>query len=280
VKEQEETLRRLYISADIEGVAGVVNVDQAGSARRDYGHGRQWMTNEVLAACEAAHDAGIEQIIVSDSHGTGDNILIDQLPDYVQVVRSWPRELMMVQGVECGSFVGAAFLGYHASSRAESGIMAHTFTGDIIELKLNGVIQSETTFNAAVIGEFGVPLIMASGDDIYAEHIEEVMSDVECATVKWAHGDLSARTLTPQAACALIGEKLTAALKRADAYTPARIDGPIEMEIQTGSRFKAEACSYIPTVERISSHRIRLSVRDMIEASRFINLYIQIKNAP
>jgi D-amino peptidase len=121
---------------------------------------------------------------------------------------------------------------------------------------------------------------MASGDNIYTEHVTEAVTGVECATVKWAYGYLSARSLTPRAACALIGKKLALALEHADQRKPVRLEGPIDLEIQTASDFKAEVCSYIPTVERISSHRVRLEVKDMVEASRFITLYCQIKTIP
>jgi len=89
-------------------VAGVVSRNEALGGERDYAMGRKWMTAEVNAACGAALEAGIEQIVIADSHGGGNNLLIDELPDCVEVVRSWPRELMMMQGVEQGPFVGAA----------------------------------------------------------------------------------------------------------------------------------------------------------------------------
>ncbi len=269
-------MKRLFISADIEGVAGVVTRTEAAGDGRDFGLARKWMTDEVIAACDAAVECGIERIVIADSHGGGDNLLLDDLPDCAEVVRSWPRELMMMQGIEQRPFEGAALIGYHAGSRAESGIMAHTFTGDILELRLNGELMSETTFNAAVAGHFDVPVIMASGDDVYTAHVNDVLPDAKTATVKWVHGTTSARTLTPSVACQLIAESTTEALSMQGLPNPYRIDGSVEMEIETTSRVKTELLSYVPTVERVNSHRLRLQVNDMVAASRFMNLYIHV----
>ena len=87
---------RLYISADIEGIAGVVSGEHTMPAGFEYNQAREWMTNEVLAACSAAFDNGIKDIVISDSHGNGQNLLLDRLPTGTQLVRSWPRPLCMM----------------------------------------------------------------------------------------------------------------------------------------------------------------------------------------
>ena len=85
--------KSLYISADIEGIAGVVNVNQCIPGQFEFEQAREWMTAEVVAACDAAFASGIDEIVVSDSHGNGQNLLLDKMPENVQVVRSWPRPL-------------------------------------------------------------------------------------------------------------------------------------------------------------------------------------------
>jgi len=271
--------KQLFISADIEGVAGVVTRNEANGDGRDYAKGRKWMTDEVNAACEVALEAGIEGIVIADSHLGGNNLLIDELPDCAQVVRSWPRELLMMQGIEEGPFLGAALIGYHTGSRAESGVLAHTFSGDIQELCLNGDVMSETTFNAALAGHFGVPIIMASGDDAYTAHVNHVLPEAETATVKWTEGAWSARTLTPAKSCQVIAESLSRALRSSDTVRPYKIEGPIQMEIETTNRIKAEVLSYVPTVKRMASHRVQLMADDIVAASRFLNFYFHVKTA-
>ena len=107
---------RFYISADIEGIPGVVTREQGRAGGFEYEQARTWMTDSVLAVCTAAHEQGVEEVVVSDSHGNGHNLQLERMPDYVQLVRSWPRPLGMMQGIEVGEYVGAALVGYHAGS--------------------------------------------------------------------------------------------------------------------------------------------------------------------
>ena len=102
--------KRLYISSDIEGVAAVASSEQTGVSGFEYQRAREWMTNEVLAACESAFECGIEEIVISDSHGNAQNLLPDLLPDKVQLVRGWPRPLGMMEGIDQGEFDAAYYL--------------------------------------------------------------------------------------------------------------------------------------------------------------------------
>ena len=91
---------KIYISADMEGVTGAVTNEQLGPEGFEYQRFRQFFTDEVIAAIEGAREAGADEFVVSDSHGNGQNLLIDQLPDNIQIVRSWPRPLGMMQGID------------------------------------------------------------------------------------------------------------------------------------------------------------------------------------
>src|SRR5215468_10110180 len=77
---------KIYISADMEGVAGVVTADQLLPQGFEYGRFREFMTNEVNAACEGAFAAGATEIVISDSHGNGENLLVEKLPKNVTLV--------------------------------------------------------------------------------------------------------------------------------------------------------------------------------------------------
>jgi D-amino peptidase len=79
---------KLYISADMEGVVGTVTGDQLGPRGFEYGRYREFMTREVLAAIRGARAAGVSEVLVSDSHGNGENLLIEMFPPDVQIVRS------------------------------------------------------------------------------------------------------------------------------------------------------------------------------------------------
>ena len=116
---------RIYISADMEGVVGAVTGEQLSPGGFEYQRFRQFMTNEVNAAIDAARAAGATEFVISDSHGNGQNLLIEQLPDDVTVIRSWPRPLGMMEGID-ESFDGVIFIGYHASTANTRGVRAHT----------------------------------------------------------------------------------------------------------------------------------------------------------
>src|SRR5690242_15375636 len=90
---------KVYISVDMEGVAGVVTADQLGPGGFEYERFRHFMTNETLAAVNAARGAGATEIVVSDSHGNGESLLIDEFPKEVRIVRSWPRHGGMMAGL-------------------------------------------------------------------------------------------------------------------------------------------------------------------------------------
>ena len=112
---------KVYISVDMEGVAGTVTADQLSPAGFEYERFRRFMTNEALAAVQAAKHAGATEIVVSDSHGNGENLLIELFPADVKIVRSWPRHGGMMAGLDA-SFDAALFVGYHASTTNPHGV--------------------------------------------------------------------------------------------------------------------------------------------------------------
>ena len=261
---------KVYISADLEGVVGVVTGDQLGPGGFEYGRFRQFMTNEVNAAIAAARDMGATEILVSDSHGNGENLLMEQLPPDIHLVRAWPRPLMMMEGID-DSFDAAIFIGYHASTANTEGVRAHTISSaSLTAVRINGVDMMEASINAAIAGDFGVPVVMISGDDATIEEAQQIIGDMEGAVVKWNYGFHSARTIMPEASYALIGDRVRAALGRLDDFHPYVMEGPVELEIAFKNYMPAEVMAYLPNVDRVDAHTIRFVGQDMTEVSKFI----------
>ena len=261
---------KIYISADMEGVVGVVTGDQLGPSGFEYGRFREFMTREVLAAIGAAKAAGATEVLVSDSHGNGENILIEMLPEDVMLVRSWPRPLMMMQGID-ETFDAAIFLGYHAGTHNTEGVRAHTISSArLADVRLNGRSVPEAGINAAIAGHFGVPVIMISGDDAAVEEAQELIGDMEGAVVKWNYGFHSARTLTPAAAYKLIAEKVTAAIARLDSFEPFVMSAPVTLDVRFKSYRPAQMMSYLSIVEQVDSHTIRYIGDTIVDISKFI----------
>jgi len=265
---------KIYISSDMEGVVGAVTGEQLGPSGFEYQRFREFMTAEVNAAIEGARSAGAGEILVADSHGNGQNLLIDKLPKDVKIVRSWPRPLDMVGGLD-DSFDGVIFLGYHASTDNLTGVRAHTFSsGRLTSVKLNGTPVTEGAWNAAIAGELGVPVIMVAGDDATVEEVSSLVGNVEGAVVKWALSFHSATTLQPEAAYDLIREKASRAVKNIKKYKPYKVKNPVTVEMGFKNYRPVEILSYLSLFERIGSHTIRFSAKNMEEAARIITFVL------
>jgi D-amino peptidase len=261
---------KVYISADMEGIAGVVSPDQLGPAGFEYGRFREFMTAEVVAAIEGAREAGATEILVSDSHGNGLNLLIERLPSDVRVVRSWPRPLGMMEGID-SSFAAAIFIGYHSGTTNPAGVRAHTLSSaNYAGVALNGVQVPEAGLNAAIAGHFGVPIALISGDDVAVEEARRLIGDVDGVAVKRAIGFHSAATLTPQASQALIKERVKAALGRRASLRPYRLSAPVRLDLTFKNYRPAEVLAYLPIVQRTDAHSIRYTGRNVLEVSRFL----------
>ena len=268
---------RIYISVDMEGVAGVVTGDQLGPEGFEYERFRQFMTDEVNAAIDAARAAGATDVLVSDSHGNGQNLLIEQLPVDVMVVRAWPRPLGMMDGID-DSFTGAIFLGYHSSTSNRRGVRAHTMSSaNVTELRLNGIAMSEAGLNAAIAGQFGVPVILVSGDDVAVAETQVIVGNVEGAVVKWSRGFHSARTLTPLAAQEVIRTRVASAMSRLEDFEPYVMETPVEVELSLKHYRPVELLGYLPNIERISSHTVRYTANDMTDVSRFLTFVLNYR---
>ena len=261
---------KLYISVDMEGVVGAVTGDQLGPDGFEYQLARKFMTEEVLAAIAAARDVGVTEFLISDSHGNGENLLIEMLPEDVMVVRSWPRPLMMMQGID-STFDAAIFLGYHAGTTNPNGVRAHTMSSArLADIQLNGRSMLEAGINAAIAGYFGVPVIMISGDDATFEEARAIIGDIEGAVVKWNYSFHSAKTMTPAAAYKLIGEKVKAAIMRIDEFEPLVLPTPITLDVRFKNYRPSQILAYLSIVERTDAHSIRFVGSDIIEVSKFL----------
>lgn len=262
---------KVYISADMEGVAGVVDQNQLGPKGFEYSQFRKFMTAEVNAAIDAAREAGATEVVVGDSHGNGLNLLLDALPQDIVLVRAWPRPLGMMEGID-ETFGAAIFIGYHASAGNTGGIAAHTMSSaDFSSVKINGIEITEGGINALIAGHFGVPVVMISGDDAAVREVSDMVGPIEGAVVKWHYSHTSGRTLMPEAAQALIREKVQAGLKRRHDLKPFRIEGPLALDLAYKNDKAAELIAYLPNVELIDNHTVRF-VGSIIEVSMFIEM--------
>ena len=271
-----QTRLRVLISVDMEGVVGAVTGDQLGPTGFEYGRFREFMTREALAAVTAARAAGATDVIVTDAHGNGENLLIEQFPADVRVIRSWPRQLGMVAGVD-QQVDAVMFIGYHASTNNVKGVRAHTFSSaTLTRVALNGVNVSEGSWAAAIAGHFNAPVIMISGDDAAIAEVRSAVGNIEAAETKRTLGFHSAMTLTPQASYELIAARVKAAMARRSEFKPYKVTTPVTVDVSFKNYTPAETLAYLPAFERTDAHSIRFRARDMVEAEAirtFITTY-------
>jgi D-amino peptidase len=272
---QEKHLK-VYISADMEGIGGVSTWDvQASSKGREYEQFRRLMTKEVNAAIAGAFDAGATQVLVSDSHGDAQNIDVELLDPRAQLIRAWPRPLGMMQGIDA-TFDAVVFIGYHAQEGRAGAVLAHTFTGDEI-IKLNGEEVSEAGFNAAIAGDFGVPVVFLSGDQTICNDAMQFLGPIETAAVKQASGFHSATMMSPEKAQQLIRDGVKRGVARSKESKPYRVSHPVKREIRFNDVLKAELASYLPGIERTSGNTILFTAPDMVGASKFEEVVDSLK---
>ncbi len=261
---------KVYISADMEGVAGSVTADQLLPTGFEYDRFRGYMTDEVLAAIAGARDAGATTFVVSDSHGNGENLILDRFPADVTVIRSWPRPLGMMEGID-STFDAVIFIGYHASTTNTAGVRAHTLSSALLtEVALNGVAMPESGISASVAGAFRVPVVMISGDNVAVAEAQRLIGPISGAVVKRAISFEATATMTPAAAQTLIRQTAREAVGRRGELRPFVQKTPVQLDVTFKNYKPAELMTYLPNVTRTTSHGIRFVARDMVELSRFL----------
>ena len=188
---------KLYISSDMEGVAGVCAWQQvdARTQHPEYATYRRYYTQEVASAIEGAGAGSAGGVLVNDSHGPMRNLLLDDLPSDVRVIFGNRKPFSMVQDAD-GGFGGAFFIGYHGAAGDADAVLCHTYTPSVIyEVRVNGIRCSEATLNAGLLGFYGVPLLLATGDRTTVEGIAEQMPWVRGVIVKESIGTFAADSM-------------------------------------------------------------------------------------
>jgi D-amino peptidase len=262
--------KKVFVSVDMEGIAGAVTGEQLGPQGFDYAGFRELMTQEANAAIAAAREAGATEFVVADSHGNFQNLLPDKLPPDVQLVRGGPRPHGMMQGLDA-SFDGVVFVGYHASTTNPAGVRAHSFSSaNLADLRLNGVSVTEGAWNAGLAAHYGVPVLAVSGDEAAVAEVQALVPGVFGAVVKWPYAFHSARNLSPTAARAVIADAVRKGMARRGTKDLPRAASPVRLEIRFKSYRPAEILSWLPGAERVDAHAVAYTVEDMPAASRFL----------
>ena len=261
---------KIYISADIEGVAGVSSFTQGQSGNPEYERARRLMTEEVNAAVSGSFAGGASEVTVADSHGAMQNLIAELLDPRVIVVSGRRRPLSMVDGLS-RDHQGLILLGYHAAA-SRRGVLAHTISSNAFSrIEINGVVAGEPTLFAGHAAELGVPLLAVTGDDCLAIEIAEQFPTARSIVVKTSLGAEAIRGLTPQASRAKIAEEIRAAVVDANiqvAMPPSQ--PPLNSKVCFQKQIYADAAGLLPWIDRLDATTVSFRTTNYAETIRVL----------
>ncbi len=261
---------RVYISVDMEGVAGVVHASQTDptdpAVASEYTRFRRLMTQEANAAIEGALDGGATAVVVNDSHWNMRNLLAEELHPAAELISGVPKLWSMVEGLD-GSFSAAFFVGYHARAGTQHAVLDHTYTDRVHEVRLNGRAAGELALNAALAGMHGVPVTLVTGDSALAAEALELLGDqVVVVILKEGLSRHAARSVSPSVACQRIRDAAARAMRRS--VRPYVVSSPITLEVEFARTVEADMAQLVPASDRTGPRTIRYRHEDYLEVFR------------
>jgi D-amino peptidase len=261
---------RIFISADIEGVAGVVSPLHGQPGNGEYERARRLMTEEVNAAIDGAFGGGADAVVVNDSHGPMTNLLPELLDPRAELILGRPKPMNMFCGLEPGD-AGVFCTGFH-SGAGQHGVLSHTTNGFAFAgIRVNGIDCAEAILYGAYAGELGVPVLLLTGDDRMATQCLPHFPGAQLAVVKHALGHRAARALSPEVARARIRAAAVAAVRDAASCRPFVIPGPYRLELDLTSVAMADLAATIPVAERIAPRSVALAADSMAAVVGWVN---------
>lgn len=226
---------KILIAADMEGITGVTNWEQVTPGHSEYPRFRKLMTEDVNAAVRGCFDAGADEVLVTDGHEYGANILIEELDPRARLNSGSPSPRSMMEGID-ETVSAVFFVGYHARNGSADAILDHTWSSrSVANIWINDLLTGEYGLNAALAGHFAVPVILVTGDQTACAQTQELLGDLETVVVKRAVGRFAAECLTPAVTREMIYQASSRAvtrLKQGRAPNPFVVDSPVEIRIE------------------------------------------------
>lgn len=255
---------KVFVSADMEGITGVVHGQELTQDTPSWNEARRWMTADVVAAAHGALAAGADEVVVVDGHAGMRNLLFDQLPAGVTAHRgpAAGRVMCQVEGLDA-SFDCVLLVGYHSMAGTD-GMLSHTWHGGVVgQYRLNGVPIGETAITAAVAGHHGVPVVLATGDQYLVAEAAAAVPGITTVQVKETTGRQNARCLPLATTAEMIRVAAESAVRERASVTPVRTTTPVVIEIDTLSHRQADRIERFRPVERVGVRTIRITAPDV-----------------
>lgn len=161
----------------------------------------------------------------------------------------------MVQGISPGDSV-AVFVGYHAGAGAP-GVLAHTFSSNFTELRVNGEPMTEAEVNGLYAASLGVPVGVVTGDDQICDVARKAFPGVSVVEVKRANGFSAADSLSPEGACTAIHDAVRSVVSAAASPRPVPVPEELVVEVDFASPLMADFAAAVPQTQRLSARTLR-----------------------
>jgi D-amino peptidase len=259
---------KVFISFDMEGVAGIVDWSQCRAPGQPYEEGRALLLGEVNAAIDGALAGGATEITCNDSHGTMNNLNPAQLHGRAAYLAGRHKPLYMMEGLDA-SFGAVFFIGYHGSISGASSVLSHTYNPLVISrVTLNGTECGESGINALVALGHRVPIALITGDQVAIAEAEPFAARAERVTVKESITRFAARQLHPEQAREQISAAAAAAVRRAGSMTPPDLARPVRLDVATQTADLAEVACWVKGVERSGTRSVRIEADDPLAVYR------------
>ena len=265
---------KVYISVDIEGVAGITHWDEATKRKPSYGEYREQMTAEAVAASEGTLNAGATEIIVKDAHGTGRNILPERLPEGTRLIRGWSGDPQLMVEFLDDSYDALAMVGYHAAASAGGNPLAHTITGKVAKMLINGQVTSEFMLSRDCGALHGVPTVFLAGDQTLCDSATAMNSATHTVATKHCAGG-STTSVHPNVATAMIRDGMAAALADDAAKKLLPLADSFELELWYTDQHYAINASQYPGARLHDPHAIKYQARDFFEIMRILSFVLE-----
>jgi D-amino peptidase len=264
-KKDEESIMKLFLSTDFEGVSGIVAWEQIIEGNAEYEQGRRLLTDEVNAVIAGALDEGESQFVVNDSHHYMRNLHPQDLLGKAMLITGKHKPMYMMEGLD-SSFDGVCFVGYHGSIGAEHAVLSHTYNpGAIWEVCINGEVVGESAINALVAAHYQVPIILVSGDEVTVQEAQHIAPDAEKVVVKHSLGRFAAAHIHPVVACDMLRKGAANAIRCVKGMHPPMFTKPVELEVTFLVADMAEMALGIRGVKRIGARTIVLRNESLLE---------------
>ncbi len=264
---------KIYISADIEGIAGIADWDEATRWKPDYPPFCEELMCEVISACEGANNAGAKEIWIKDAHGVGRNLSFTGLPSNTTLIRSFSGHPFSMMSELDNTFDAVVMVGYHSYAGSDGNPLSHTLEDDIACIKINGEFASEFLINSYTASLVGVPVVFVSGDTELCKNAYKINPNIKTVETNKGIGN-SVISKHPDVINCNIKEGVNESLKTGFRKSILPLPKYFDVELSYNLHTKAYRASFYPGMKQVSPKNLEFKTNDYFEVLRMLSFVV------